>query len=73
MVELLAGISLYMPISLGCFCEDESRCHRSILKEILLKEAKAKSGIFSTQPPLVDVDGVRKFASPVCFAGEAES
>lgn len=71
-VELLAGISLFMPISLGCFCEDESRCHRSILKEIVSKAAEVKSGAFSKQSPLIDIAEVRKFASPVCFADEIE-
>ena len=38
-VELLAKVAARMPISIGCFCEDESRCHRSRLFKILHKHA----------------------------------
>ena len=33
--ELLAALSKTTSLSVGCYCEDERRCHRSILKEIL--------------------------------------
>src|ERR1700758_1441083 len=33
-IELLAEIATRTPISIGCFCEDESKCHRSRLLEI---------------------------------------
>lgn len=39
-VELLAALARRTPISIGCFCEDESRCHRSVLKAAI--EAAAK-------------------------------
>jgi uncharacterized protein YeaO (DUF488 family) len=39
-VQLLAAISLRTRVSIGCFCADESRCHRSRLKKILEKEAR---------------------------------
>jgi uncharacterized protein YeaO (DUF488 family) len=39
-VELLAAVSLRMPVSLGCFCEDESRCHRSRLIQVVRREAE---------------------------------
>ena len=38
-VEFVAHVAARMPISVGCFCEDESRCHRSRLYQILLKHA----------------------------------
>jgi uncharacterized protein YeaO (DUF488 family) len=38
-VELLAQIALLTPISIGCFCEDESRCHRSRLLKIIQQHA----------------------------------
>jgi uncharacterized protein YeaO (DUF488 family) len=31
-VELLAALAARTPIAIGCFCDDESRCHRSVLK-----------------------------------------
>jgi len=34
-IDLLAALSHNSNISVGCYCENESRCHRSILKEIL--------------------------------------
>jgi uncharacterized protein YeaO (DUF488 family) len=40
-IALLAALSHHAAFSVGCYCEDESRCHRSILRE-LLKEAGAK-------------------------------
>ena len=34
-LELLAALSHESNFSVGCYCEDESRCHRSILRELL--------------------------------------
>jgi uncharacterized protein YeaO (DUF488 family) len=34
-LDLLAAFSRQTSFSLGCYCEDEKRCHRSILKELL--------------------------------------
>ena len=34
-LELLALLSRTTNFSVGCYCEDESRCHRSILKRLL--------------------------------------
>lgn len=39
-IELLAALSKHTNFSVGCYCEDEARCHRSVLRE-LLKEAGA--------------------------------
>lgn len=39
-IGLLAALSRQTNFSLGCYCEDESRCHRSILRH-LLEEAGA--------------------------------
>jgi uncharacterized protein YeaO (DUF488 family) len=44
MIELLARLSHHMNFSLGCYCEHEERCHRSVLKR-LLKERGAKIGV----------------------------
>lgn len=40
-LELLAVLSHTTDFSVGCYCEDERRCHRSILK-LLLVEHRAK-------------------------------
>jgi len=34
-LELLAALSHHTGFAIGCYCEDESRCHRSILRELL--------------------------------------
>ena len=34
-LDLLAALSRQTSFSLGCYCENEKRCHRSILKELL--------------------------------------
>ena len=34
-IELLAKIAERTPIAIGCYCEDESRCHRSVLIELI--------------------------------------
>lgn len=34
-LELLAALSHRTQLSVGCYCEDENRCHRSILRELL--------------------------------------
>jgi len=38
-VHLLAEIARRTPISIGCFCADESRCHRSRLRMIIERAA----------------------------------
>jgi uncharacterized protein YeaO (DUF488 family) len=34
-LDLLAAMSHDTSFSLGCYCEDESHCHRSVLRELL--------------------------------------
>lgn len=36
-LDVLAALSHQTNLSLGCYCESESRCHRSILRELLLE------------------------------------
>ena len=43
LLELLAALSKSTNLSVGCYCEDESRCHRAVLKE-LLAENSARLG-----------------------------
>jgi uncharacterized protein YeaO (DUF488 family) len=35
LLDLLAGLSQHASFSVGCYCEDERRCHRSILRRLL--------------------------------------
>lgn len=42
-LDLLAALSQRSNFSVGCYCKDESRCHRSLLRA-LLEEKGAKIG-----------------------------
>ena len=35
-LDLLAALSHHTNLSIGCYCRDENRCHRSILRELLV-------------------------------------
>jgi uncharacterized protein YeaO (DUF488 family) len=37
LLALLAALSRQTSLSVGCYCADESRCHRSVLKALLLE------------------------------------
>ena len=37
-LELLAAMSHETNFSVGCYCEDEEHCHRSVLKELLIEK-----------------------------------
>lgn len=41
LLDMLAALSHQTNFSLGCYCEDERHCHRSVLRE-LLKERGAR-------------------------------
>ena len=34
-LALLSALSKEIDFAIGCYCEDETRCHRSILRELL--------------------------------------
>jgi len=36
-IELLAALSHHCSFSVGCYCEDEARCHRSLLRKLLVE------------------------------------
>ena len=37
-IELLAALSRQTDFSLGCYCENEAHCHRSVLRALLLEK-----------------------------------
>lgn len=43
LLDLLVALSRTTDFSVGCYCEDETRCHRSVLRR-LLKERGANLG-----------------------------
>jgi uncharacterized protein YeaO (DUF488 family) len=44
LLDLLAQLSHHSSFSVGCYCEDEQRCHRSILR----RELKARGAAVSS-------------------------
>jgi len=36
-LDLLAALSHRTNLSVGCYCEDESHCHRGVLRELLVE------------------------------------
>ena len=47
LIEMLAALSRETNLAVGCYCEDAARCHRSVLRELLVE-----AGAF-----VVDEDG----------------
>jgi uncharacterized protein YeaO (DUF488 family) len=44
-LALLAALSHTTNFSVGCYCEHEDRCHRSVLKQLLIENgAKVATG-----------------------------
>jgi uncharacterized protein YeaO (DUF488 family) len=41
LLDLLAALSHQTSLSLGCYCEDENHCHRSVLRELLAQRGAA--------------------------------
>jgi uncharacterized protein YeaO (DUF488 family) len=37
LLEVLAALSHQAELSVGCYCEQESRCHRSVLRQLLIE------------------------------------
>jgi len=35
-LDVLAAISHHANLAVGCYCEDEARCHRSVLRQLLI-------------------------------------
>jgi uncharacterized protein YeaO (DUF488 family) len=40
-IELLAALSHHGNFSVGCYCESEAHCHRSLLRALLLEKGAA--------------------------------
>ena len=38
LIALLAALSHQTDLAVGCYCADESRCHRSLLRELLVDQ-----------------------------------
>jgi uncharacterized protein YeaO (DUF488 family) len=42
-LDLLAALSHASNFSMGCYCEDENRCHRSLLRALLAERGATLS------------------------------
>ena len=40
-LQLLAALSHSSAFSMGCYCADEARCHRSVLRELMREQGAA--------------------------------
>lgn len=49
-LDLLAALSHTTPLSVGCYCADEARCHRSILRELLTDRGATFAARESSNP-----------------------
>ena len=43
-IALLAALSREASFSVGCYCEDEARCHRSLLRDLLAAAGASIAG-----------------------------
>ena len=44
LIETLAALSRQTDFAVGCYCEDESRCHRGILRRLLIEAGAEVAG-----------------------------
>jgi uncharacterized protein YeaO (DUF488 family) len=44
LLDLLAALSHTTGFSVGCYCPDEHRCHRSVLRELLAERGARVAG-----------------------------
>lgn len=44
LLDLLAALSRTSSFSVGCYCEDEARCHRAVLRALLKERGAAIAG-----------------------------
>jgi len=63
-IDLLAMFSRTTAFCVGCFCEDETRCHRSILQPLIVKRREALPVANLPSNPA----SIIRLASPVCYA-----
>jgi uncharacterized protein YeaO (DUF488 family) len=49
-LDLLAALSHTTPLSVGCYCADEARCHRSILRALLTDRGATFAARESSNP-----------------------
>ncbi len=43
-LDMLAALSHQTNLSVGCYCEDEAHCHRSVLRVLLVERGAKVAG-----------------------------
>jgi uncharacterized protein YeaO (DUF488 family) len=49
LIALLAALSRQADFVVGCYCADESRCHRSLLRQLFVEAGAAVVGLMETR------------------------
>lgn len=70
-IALLAALSHQTNFSIGCYREDERRCHRSILKELLVDQGAVIVGSRGHSREPVSEDG-RGHGAPAFFIAKTK-
>lgn len=70
LIALLAAVAQARTIHLGCVCADPARCHRSILRDLIVR-AQAGSHLRLAFPD-TETAGPRGCSSPPCSMPEIE-
>jgi len=52
LLDLLAALSRQTNFAVGCYCADESRCHRSLLRELLAEHGAVVAAAIAQSPDL---------------------
>jgi uncharacterized protein YeaO (DUF488 family) len=47
-IELLARVAARTPLAVGCYCEDERRCHRRVLVELIRRASRRQAAAGGT-------------------------
>lgn len=68
-IRLLAALAKTQRINLGCFCAEECRCHRSVLRALILAEQGDATDAERDSPGA----GLWEFSSPPCFLAGFEN
>lgn len=50
LLDLFAALSHRTNLAVGCYCEDERRCHRSILRQLLAERGAALERLSAAEP-----------------------
>lgn len=49
LLDLLAALSHHTNLSIGCYCENASRCHRSVLRTLLMERGAELAELIGSQ------------------------